>query len=543
MALADCCNNIKLNFSKVEIDFSTVLKIAVGSFMGATAIYCFKVIHSYSFFKSRGIKTPKYKYFFGNFDRIKQVGFSNAVREWTEELGKTYGYYEGHFPILITSDLDIIQEVFFNQVGNFTARKQPPFVYDDNAPDLILVAATRNRWKRLRTIINPTFTPSKLKQLTEMVNMCSERLTLFIESNLEKEINLNEKFNNFAMDVVWNTAFGMDIDCQNNKTNKYIIKSQAFFTSVNKLNPLILLAIYFHDLKRYFLPLIRFLSSAVSKVNPNLSNPFFWILDNLKEIVEYRIENKTKRKDYIQLLLESVSEQVDSEKDLRDYDSSNVDVDKKMTKQELAVNLAIFLFAGTETISITLANCMYVLAKYPDELKKLQREIDEEFDFTKNSDDEVYENANKLEYLDMFIKEVLRMYPVGNAVLNRRCTNATEVKGIKIPEGMVIGVDVMSLHFDQEHWGSIDTNQFDPLRFTAGSNRSKLVYMPFGLGSRNCIGMRFALLEIKLTLIKLLKNYDVYSNRLNEKLVYTEIGPRRPRDGIKCIFKKRSVEQ
>ena len=51
--------------------------------------------------------------------------------------------------------------------------------------------------------------------------------------------------------------------------------------------------------------------------------------------------------------------------------------------------------------------------------------------------------------------------------------------------------------------------------------------------------MRFAQLEIKLTLIKLLKNYDVYSKNINEKLEYTEIAARRPKHGIKCFFKKR----
>lgn len=45
------------------------------------------------------------------------------MRQWTKKYGKTYGYYEGHLPIIVTSDLEIIQEVFIKQFGNFVARK------------------------------------------------------------------------------------------------------------------------------------------------------------------------------------------------------------------------------------------------------------------------------------------------------------------------------------------------------------------------------------------------------------------------------------
>lgn len=48
---------------------------------------------------------------------------SNVVNKWTKELGQTYGYFEGHLPILVTSDLEIIQEVFIKQFNNFSGRK------------------------------------------------------------------------------------------------------------------------------------------------------------------------------------------------------------------------------------------------------------------------------------------------------------------------------------------------------------------------------------------------------------------------------------
>jgi cytochrome P450 family 3 subfamily A len=48
--------------------------------------------------------------------------------------------------------------------------------------------------------------------------------------------------------------------------------------------------------------------------------------------------------------------------------------------------------------------------------------------------------------------------------VNRRCTKATVVKGIQIPEDMTVVVDVLSIHYNPEYWGSVDPNEFYPLR-------------------------------------------------------------------------------
>ena len=108
--------------------------------------------------------------------------------------------------------------------------------------------------------------------------------------------------------------------------------------------------------------------------------------------------------------------------------------------------------------------------------------------------------------------------------MNRRCINPCSVQGLSIPKDLVICADVMSLHFDPKHWGE-DANEFNPLRFSAKISRHPAVYLPFGLGPRNCVGMRFALLEMKLTLVKFMSKYSVYAtHETPAKVKFTEGG-------------------
>ena len=75
-----------------------------------------------------------------------------------------------------------------------------------------------------------------------------------------------------------------------------------------------------------------------------------------------------------------------------------------------------------------------------------------------------------------------------------------------MPKELTVGIDVLSLHFDPEIWGPVDPNVFHPERFSV--KRNPLAFMAFGAGPRNCIGMKFAMVELKIALCKLLLKYE-----------------------------------
>ena len=139
-----------------------------------------KIWHSYSYFKKLDLETPEYKFFWGNTEELFKKQYSTALREWTKKYGKLYGYYEGHRPVLVTSDLNMVNEIFVKQFNHFSARKFGPFQFNDNASDAHLVDSSRTRWKRMRNVINPTFTPAKLKEVISLFM----RLSLYLKQKL-----------------------------------------------------------------------------------------------------------------------------------------------------------------------------------------------------------------------------------------------------------------------------------------------------------------------------------------------------------------------
>lgn len=99
------------------------------------------------------------------------------------------------------------------------------------------------------------------------------------------------------------------------------------------------------------------------------------------------------------------------------------------------------MVAGYETTSTALACATYELARHPDVLEKLQAEIDQlPLDTDDSSGEETkkypdYDIVAQMPYMNMFISEVLRMYPIANTAIERCAFEDTVVQGVKIDKG------------------------------------------------------------------------------------------------------------
>jgi len=149
--------------------------------------------------------------------------------------------------------------------------------------------------------------------------------------------------------------------------------------------------------------------------------------------------------------------------------------------------------------------CLFELAQN----QELQDKVRQEINSVLNKYGKVtYENISDMKLLDRVVDETLRMYPP-LVVLSRRCTKNYNIPGTNsvIERGTTIMISTLGIQHDPEYYP--DPLKFDPERFSdeEKAKRNAYVYMPFGDGPRNCIGLRLGLLQVKLGIISLLKNH------------------------------------
>ncbi|CAL1294908.1 unnamed protein product [Larinioides sclopetarius] len=166
---------------------------------------------------------------------------------------------------------------------------------------------------------------------------------------------------------------------------------------------------------------------------------------------------------------------------------------------------------GHETVSISIVWALYLIGLYKDVQTKIHEELDKVIG--KDTTREVLEkDLNDLEYLDCVLKEASRLYPAA-PWFGRKFPKDTpsNICGHVIPKGTACVVLTYFLHRDEEVF--LDPEKFDPGRFSA-ENCHKIpeyAYIPFAAGPRNCIGQRFAMMEIKIIMSSILRNFSIES--------------------------------
>ncbi|KAK5128233.1 hypothetical protein LTR85_002900 [Meristemomyces frigidus] len=180
-----------------------------------------------------------------------------------------------------------------------------------------------------------------------------------------------------------------------------------------------------------------------------------------------------------------------------------------LKQDEIIVNSALFIVAGSETTANLLSGLLARLLWNPDKYRKLVDEIRGAF---QNESDVNYENLSKLTYLNACIEEGLRIHPpVPTGLLRTVPEGGDTIDGDFVPGGTSVAVGSWSAAHNPVNFRDCDA--FIPERFLdkAYDSDYKKAVQPFSLGPRGCIGRHLSYLEMRLILGRLLWNFDIES--------------------------------
>ncbi|XP_071101675.1 cytochrome P450 3A8-like [Haliotis cracherodii] len=462
----------------VDVPLNLLLAVAA-----AVLLYIYGT-WNFNYFKNLGIHGPAPYPLVGN---TPSFDFFYKFKEWNRQYGNVYGIFMGRKPALVISDLDILKEVFVKSFNTFRNRMKVPLV---TFPlNLSVFFLDDSDWKRVRGIITPSFSGGKLRKMAAAINDCATTLTSnFYKALTKKEgVIMKDYFGAYTMDVITRTAFGIKVDSQNDFNNPFVANAKVILSRSNARGLLPIVA-------GICPPIGWFVSKLGLGVFRKKAITFFQttVSEMIKQRQNDTKEHREQRVDFLQLM-------VDAEVETDRYENGQISAKhtvKRLSTDEIVGQGIIFFIAGYDTTASTLTFASHSLAMNPDVQEKAYNEIKEML----GNEEPNYDNIGKLKYLDNVITETLRLYPPATA-LHRRASENIQIKGLNITEGQTVFIPAFAMQRDPQLFK--DPESFKPERHDEKSN--PLSFLAFGYGPRICIGMRLALVEVKIALVHVLR--------------------------------------
>lgn len=341
---------------------------------------------------------------------------------------------------------------------------------------------------------SPMFTGARMKIILRHVNDSAQILSqLAKEKTIKRELIPLKLFAaKFATEVIARIGFGLHSHAVSETESEFAYHARNIIQMNSRFRN------WVGNIHQYFPPIDKILSFFhidTDFVSKDADKYFLNILNStIRERKNKRSStNDDKARDLLDMLINAGVENNDAR--LKDVNA------RALSHDEILGNSTMLIMAGVETVSTAFQSLLYCLALYPEIQDKVIAEIDSVFPNDINVE---YEQMSELKYTEQVINESLRLFPLVSTIF-RVAAETKTYDNITIPKGSYIQIPLGEIMKDPEHWSNPET--FDPDRFSPENkaDRDPLAFMPFGYGPRICLGMRLAMMELKIVLAYLLK--------------------------------------
>ncbi|HSH02304.1 MAG TPA: cytochrome P450 [Anaerolineae bacterium] len=384
-----------------------------------------------------------------------------------------------HLPYYVVNTPDTVTEVLQRRARDY--RKEPYFmtiardmlISDDN-----LFTSDDDAWLKRRRLMQPTFHRKIIADWTRLIQEKVAQLAAEWEPHVD--IDMEEAMMDVTMSIIGHTMLSRDIL----KDEPHLYEAFEFAS------------------KRTIERAMNVGQRLIPLWVPTATNHHFKAsLESIRELFEEAITERQQMavderpSDLLTLLLAAQDDETGF----------------ALSREELMDELFGIVDAGHETSSVALAWLFYELATDPAIQERLCAELAEVW----AAEEVTAEMVMGLPYLTAVINETLRRYPSAYTT-TRQSIVETEIDGHPIPAKMQILINIYGLHHHPDYWQ--EPLKFDPERWERDEIH-KNAFIPFLIGPRKCIGEPLAQLEMRLTVIELLRRYRVVSSERSSTLV------------------------
>lgn len=406
-------------------------------------------------------------------------------------LAREYGdpvLFPGNAPVVFTGDPAGIKAIYSADPDTFEPLNQDLGVFV-GARSLILLGGAEHR--RARKLMTPPFHGARMRAYGEQIVRLTEQRTAAWRPG--QRVSTLDTLQHISLDVILQAIFGVT------EPERMASLSKLLLEITNGISPLIALV---PSLRREF-----------GGVGPYAS--FMRRRQRLHEQLDALIAERRAagpREDILSLLL-----------------SARYEDGQPMPDDEVRDQLVLLVLAGHETTAIAIAWSLYALHRPENAavLERLRAELE--------GADPAPEAMEKLPYLEATCQETLRRFPIAPAPNPRRLLRPFELMGYTLPAGTGVCAAIALAHFREEVYP--EPMRFRPERFLE-RQFSPFEFLPFGGGSRRCLGAAMASYEMKLVLGTLLRRYRLRLDSLRPDTGAVRAANAGPARGVKMIVEE-----
>ncbi|KAL3159252.1 hypothetical protein ABBQ32_011220 [Trebouxia sp. C0010 RCD-2024] len=422
----------------------------------------------------------------------------------------------------------IVRQITVKDFHRFRDRYIPPLdnpVFQTGlrtATQTSMLIAKGHLWGSLRAGAQPMFHSNHLSQYSGIINTAVDGLigTLSAIAKSGKEVEIMQHLGQMTMQVTGAAAFGVDLHAQRGVSEADAELTTAVKTVFASSAPSFwfLLAML---VPAPLQPLIKALSARFPDEKLSALHKAYEVVYDVSATLIENSKRKLQGKDvapsdWTWFERDAGSPYKDVVPDGTSIIPTLLHANNKATGTplsdlQIAAQVTTFMLAGYETTSVALTYCIYFLSKHPDAQSKLLEEVDQ---FQGKPS---YEDLGRFPYASGVLNEAMRILPPA-PLFARIAQEDVQIGSFAVPKGTPVQIGVYAMHHDERWWQ--DAEQFKPERWlgdkTGGDRSGGLAYLPFGAGPRMCIGIKLAVEEATIALIRL---YQQFTFQLSENCV------------------------